>query len=94
MASKTASNGISEPSQFPPLLTPAGARIPHLASDLLHVEECLQSKVKLLDAEKKEAWLRVVQLEKDLQEQNGIFVEEKDNLLREHKMVVTKASDY
>ena len=89
---KPDSDSLSLPHQLPGLLTPAGIRLPPLTSDLLHVEACLQSRVKLLEEEKKHMASNILQLEKDLFEQKMRFSKEKETVLEEHKNTINKAS--
>ena len=78
--------------QQPPLhLLPTSSReMPPLTSDLLHVEQCLQSKVKILEGEKKEAYQNILQLENAILEQKKNFSKEKESLLEENRSVIGK----
>jgi len=67
--------------------------LPPLTSDLLHVEACLQSRVKLLEAEKNDMASNILQLEKDLFEQKRRYSKEKEKMLAEHKHTINKASN-
>lgn len=77
--------------QLPLLLTPS-SRVPPLTSELLHVEECLQSRVKVLEVEKKDASLNILQLEKTLLEQKKEFHKEKESLFEQHRDAICKVS--
>ncbi len=72
--------------RFPP------PHLPPLTSDLFHVENCLQSRVKLLEKERKEAGLHVLQLEKTLALQKEKFHTLMETLRAEHEEAMYKVT--
>ena len=90
MVAGSGCSSLPQSHQVPCLLTPAGARVPSLTSDLLHIEECLQSRVKLLETEKRDISLNVLQLEKNLFEQKKRFNEERESLQEDYRNVTNK----
>lgn len=64
-----------------------------MPSDFLHVEECvLQSRLRLLESEKKEAALQLLQLEKSLALHKEEFRKKLNDLKEEHAETVRKVS--
>lgn len=76
--------------QPPPHLTVTSVSPPHLTSDLLHVEECLQSRVRLLEREKKQGSLQLLELEKSLAEQKRQYHTLMETLRKEHEEAMYK----
>lgn len=72
-------------------LTPASPRhMPPLTSDLLHTEECLQSTVRLLESDKREAAKQVLELEKMLAIQKRQFHKQMETLRAQHEEAMSK----
>ena len=70
----------------PPRLPPPAS----LTSDLLHVEEQLQSRVRMLEGEKRQASLQALQLEKALASQKKQFHAAMETLRGEHEVAMCK----
>ena len=80
---------VLHPNQQQPLLH-LTSHVPILTSDLLHVEECLQSRVKLLEGEKKSASLQILELEEALMLQKKEFHEQTERLTALHEEILCK----
>lgn len=76
-----------------PCLLTSSSSVPPLTSELLRVEECLQSRVKVLDGEKKELSQNILQLENALLEQKKEFRKEKESLFEENRDAICKVSN-
>ena len=70
----------------PPCLPPPAP----LTSDLLHVEEQLQSRVRMLEGEKRQTSLHVLELEKALASQKKQFHTAMETLRGEHEVAMCK----
>ncbi len=80
-----------QPSPQQDFLHPSSSpQISTLTSNLLHVEECLQSKVKVYECEREKASMRVLELERALMVQKLEFHERLKTLNTEHEAEIVK----
>jgi hypothetical protein len=74
----------------PQTCPPPQTQLPPLTSDLLHVEERLQSRVRMLEGEKREASLQVLELEKALAQQKKQCHVLMETIRKEHEEAMYK----
>lgn len=75
-----------------PHLCTASLHLPPLTSDPLHVEEHLQSRLRVLENEKKETSLQVLELEKTLVLHRKEFHKQVESLKVQHEEAMCKVS--